>query len=482
MGVQQWNVPYPTLAYSSDLHKIVSIFMATKTLVTAGTDFIDLKEEYEMQGLLEKYDGDVDDTVKKLVTLKFLDSKIGIRCLAKEIAGITITRSKYMKSIAALVKKLFEMSSNFKTVLLRKLFHVTTKNIERISNCRLLLELSIINAINIDDILSGLESFPSKYENQYFLCLVCFLEPIQNHDVMYLNNLLEKVSEFKFLSPASQTFFNEYIKPRCSGSKRLEKPAKRWGEVTQILRDGYPHKSLEYYIKYDMEDEFADYVKNNGVDLNSSIKVTLFESFDLTEFQPRIAQAAAYYGAENIFRFLLTKRTYVRLPDNAGHILTHFVTASGNPFILQWCKDHELDFTGTLIYAAIFRRENVFNFIKEDDKSDQGEVLCAAAANNFISAAEWLLKDGTDINYKNKEDSQTPFHQAAQAGHPNLVRLFVSQPGIDLNAQDVRGRTPLHLAAENGQTEVVKIIITTEGINPYVKDIYGKTALDMATP
>jgi ankyrin repeat protein len=71
-----------------------------------------------------------------------------------------------------------------------------------------------------------------------------------------------------------------------------------------------------------------------------------------------------------------------------------------------------------------------------------------------------LIKDNNNVNVKlfngsvniKSKNGATLLHAAAFAGRADMVEWLIDQ-GIDVNAEDDRGRTPLSLAAGNNIIE-----------------------------
>lgn len=58
-------------------------------------------------------------------------------------------------------------------------------------------------------------------------------------------------------------------------------------------------------------------------------------------------------------------------------------------------------------------------------------------------------------------DKQTPIHYICEAGNPQLLHLFLSSRGkdIDINASDINQQTYLHLGAINRHYEVIELLL-----------------------
>ena len=75
----------------------------------------------------------------------------------------------------------------------------------------------------------------------------------------------------------------------------------------------------------------------------------------------------------------------------------------------------------------------------------------------------------------------TPIHYAARSGHLEIVKFLTSitsKPNVQTNT--FQRNTPIHLAAALGHKEIVKCLITSDH-NLNIANSCGKTALDLAT-
>ena len=69
----------------------------------------------------------------------------------------------------------------------------------------------------------------------------------------------------------------------------------------------------------------------------------------------------------------------------------------------------------------------------------------------------FLFEDNNCDNSALNDSSQMPLHIACMHGNLEIIRLVSSQPGLDINLQDLDGNTPLHIACkcEWNRTDVV---------------------------
>ena len=94
----------------------------------------------------------------------------------------------------------------------------------------------------------------------------------------------------------------------------------------------------------------------------------------------------------------------------------------------------------------------------------RGTPLTWAAGCDALSAAEWLLDHGANVNQRgtfggpDHGQGVTACHIAAQSGHLEMVKLLVSR-GTDLSIEDeLHGGRPIGWARHGGQTEVAEYL------------------------
>jgi ankyrin repeat protein len=102
---------------------------------------------------------------------------------------------------------------------------------------------------------------------------------------------------------------------------------------------------------------------------------------------------------------------------------------------------------------------------------EQPQNIDAAVKTGNLELVEQLLKAGVD--------SSTALHVAAHEGHLEIVKYFVDNGIIGINAQDSQGQTPLHCAVSKGHLPIVHYLINN-GADVHVKTNSGSTALAVA--
>jgi len=114
---------------------------------------------------------------------------------------------------------------------------------------------------------------------------------------------------------------------------------------------------------------------------------------------------SAYFGHEDITRYLILKGAEPNIPSNNGF--------------------------------------NVF-------------PLHSAVASDHTMVAKMLLEAGAKVNVA-QQSGATPLHSAAQNGNIELL-IVLLEAGAEVNARMEGGKTPANLAAEKGFSDIAKIL------------------------
>ncbi|RMJ17162.1 hypothetical protein CDV36_003152 [Fusarium kuroshium] len=143
------------------------------------------------------------------------------------------------------------------------------------------------------------------------------------------------------------------------------------------------------------------------------------------------------------------------------------------------------DWAQTPLYRAIMNNApGIVTAILEHPKTDpQGKpeysALVWAARQGYTDVVRVLLDSGrVDVNAASTSNffRGLPLIDASGSGKQDVVRLLLSFPGIDPNAQNLLGGTALINASENGQAEVVEQLLAA-GADPNLESPWGDIPL-----
>ncbi|KAF8792889.1 Laminin subunit alpha-1 like protein [Argiope bruennichi] len=122
------------------------------------------------------------------------------------------------------------------------------------------------------------------------------------------------------------------------------------------------------------------------------------------------------------------------------------------------CQKTDVDLNEDAKTVFDFVKEGNLNRIKElissksslKDCCDEGglSLLHWACDRGQTEIAEFLISEGTDINFQDK-DGQTPLHYASSCGHEEVINLLLKK-GAVTNIYDADGLTPADVAYKRG--------------------------------
>ena len=107
--------------------------------------------------------------------------------------------------------------------------------------------------------------------------------------------------------------------------------------------------------------------------------------------------------------------------------------------------------------------------------------LLVAARDGHKEIVRELLKAGARVRVEDWVFKGSPIHKATYNGNPEILKMLIEHPDINLNVQGPgNGYTPLHDALWHGFTECAQILIDA-GARLDLAGHDGKTPLDIAT-
>ncbi|MBQ9238306.1 MAG: ankyrin repeat domain-containing protein [Treponema sp.] len=106
--------------------------------------------------------------------------------------------------------------------------------------------------------------------------------------------------------------------------------------------------------------------------------------------------------------------------------------------------------------------------------SDGTPMLNVASRAENIVVAEWLLKNGADVNAVSDDRGYTAIMDAVWRGNKELVQLFIDW-NAELDTVSKEGQTMLVLAVGMGRKDICQIL-TENGENPDIEDAMGMSA------
>ena len=88
------------------------------------------------------------------------------------------------------------------------------------------------------------------------------------------------------------------------------------------------------------------------------------------------------------------------------------------------------------------------------------DYLAVAAEENNVEDLRDLLRYGADINFQDwNKVAQTALHAAAQFSHPEVAKLLLAHPEIDVNLQDKGKHTSFYISCGREDSSVFHLVL-----------------------
>jgi uncharacterized protein len=112
--------------------------------------------------------------------------------------------------------------------------------------------------------------------------------------------------------------------------------------------------------------------------------------------------------------------------------------------------------------------------------SDGHTPLLVAARDNHAEIVKELLANGAQVRVTDWVFKGSPIHKATYNGRPDILKMLMEHPGIDLDVQgQINGYSPLHDALWHGYTECAEMLIFA-GARLDTRGHDGKLPVDVA--
>ena len=208
---------------------------------------------------------------------------------------------------------------------------------------------------------------------------------------------------------------------------------------------------------------------------------------------------ACQYGYDKIVNFLILEGAKVDLREETGRTCLHLAAFEGHTEcakILLQQENCSVDVQDNEGWTAVIlaSQENHPDIVKlicsQADLSLCSELykrnaMHAASFHGNKECVKYLLEtsEGHKLVGSKDKDGWTPFHLAAQEGHADVIKCFLSNPRIDveiINSQANNKCTPIHTAAWKGEFQMVKLLLDHHA-DTTLKDSKGWTPLHVAS-
>jgi hypothetical protein len=193
--------------------------------------------------------------------------------------------------------------------------------------------------------------------------------------------------------------------------------------------------------------------------IDTRVKVTPYIPTKALSAAPTLIQIAAFFGATQCFRWLLSNGANLLMRDSNLTTLTEMAAAGGSLEIIRLCQQYGLRFYGT-VHAAISHHRNeivdwLLSNVEEVNIKAKLPIHAACKANNIYLLEKLPV---AHVNVPGCYCRQSPLQVAVRNGHTEAVAYLLSLPDIDVNYV-----APLLLAAANGNIDSARMLLAHNG-------------------
>ena len=101
--------------------------------------------------------------------------------------------------------------------------------------------------------------------------------------------------------------------------------------------------------------------------------------------------------------------------------------------------------------------EILLSAIRDNKPSVLSPLLLHASFWNHQQVATLLITHGADVNWKSKDEGDTPLHKAVGMNAKEVVILLLKH-GADRNAKNAQGKTPVDLARDSDSQDLLRLL------------------------
>lgn len=321
-------------------------------------------------------------------------------------------------------KYIFESEPDDFYFILQILVRMTT-TVHRRTELYVYLLLKIIVYLNIKT-----HPFPIARSSVPFVQKLYVHGVFSQNEIRGLINTAKTISNFpykQFIDINFMDIFNDIVIPY----------------ETDYYKYGYTKGSLMYIIRYDLIDEFSDYVKKHPDYTKQLLTLNVYHCGTIA--------AAAFYCAEKIFDACVIAGNLV---DNS---VGRCAVLGGNMHIIKTCRSCGCSLSDCVTYALNCHHREVFQWLIKKTSSIPDLAVCARSCN-VEGLLYYLHMNKVKINEQDRR-SRTILHFAARHLPLKLTKYLVEKCSADPLLACNRTLIGLHYAARYGRFDIVKYYV-----------------------
>ncbi|OHT02395.1 hypothetical protein TRFO_30524 [Tritrichomonas foetus] len=295
-----------------------------------------------------------------------------------------------------------------------------------------LLEKSFFTQSEIIGQIRKYRFYNIKKKSNLMLCYIWFSPEIYKENFNFYSMLKEDCSKYAQIYP-NDHLVSYFVK------NETELIQNDFEMIKKFRKNGHNHDYLYLLLANDDITSLQYVAAQPDFNYNRKILPSFFEICPFAQNSPSLIEVAALYGSINCFKYLLLNGSSLYLLDETNASLPQYAVAGGNLEIIRICHQKKLSFNGTSQIAALFHRNDILNWLLEDEGQEiesciknRGTVIQNAATTNNIIIIEQCIENDVDVN--DGTLNRTSLHISCELGNIESVMLLLSADNVNLNA------------------------------------------------
>ena len=220
---------------------------------------------------------------------------------------------------------------------------------------------------------------------------------------------------------------------------------------------GYCLNTVQYYLKYDMIEEFRTFVNDpiNHFDLRSHILVNSNELL-LPDVSLQVVDFAAIYGAVQCFKYIFM---------NIGSDVKHYVNGmnaiqGGSLEIIQICNQNGVSFKLGSHIALKFYRYAILDWLVLNFDNMEFPDAYSCLSQNALIPFMYHVQNGFDIKSPFPGMmKKTALHVACENNCYSFAKYLIEEVKLDINAETMKHQTALDIATHSNDLALIKLLV-----------------------
>jgi hypothetical protein len=311
-------------------------------------------------------DDSVEESLTTMMSSEWIQSPLGVCQLARAIMATVNIRPLQIAALASFASQLFrkvgprspavELKPHIFSHIFR-IFEYTKPFPNESAYFCFLYECYCHGLFEIEAIFRRLHKMDKQKFFRLSVCwLFCYFAPeMERTNPVLFNRLHSKLSKMSGNIPLPFLKFSEQFTKLKADSGTLFKSQRHYFGHSQTLISR---------IREDDADGLRQISCHPNYSTETRIAATPFTPFSDQHF-PTLIQIAAFFGAVNCFKFLISQGAELRVTDHNDMTLPQFAVAGGNIEIIRLCEQCGLHFLGALHTVVRYQRNEIFDWLSQ---------------------------------------------------------------------------------------------------------------------